>query len=205
MGQYFMPMVIDEVGNITTLYSHDFENGLKLMEHSWIGNSFVNAVASLIVKKPCRVAWIGDYSDDFFGKDAYEKAMPQEDFMKYYEAAWGEERSHQLVPSKLPEGWERVITKNSEGYLVNHTKKIVLDIKKYIGRNECAFGDWMGWCVNPLPLLTACGNGRGGGDYNYRAKVGLEHVGTWAFDVIELTDTKPDGYEEVMYEFREWD
>ena len=41
MGQYYQPLLIDDSGSMITAYSHDFDNGLKLMEHSWIGNNFV--------------------------------------------------------------------------------------------------------------------------------------------------------------------
>ena len=34
MGQYYMPTLIDDNGTISILYSHDYDNGLKLMEHS---------------------------------------------------------------------------------------------------------------------------------------------------------------------------
>ena len=44
MGQYYMPTLIAEDGTVSTLYSHQYDNGLKLMEHSYIGNKFVNAV-----------------------------------------------------------------------------------------------------------------------------------------------------------------
>ena len=40
-------------------YSHDYNNGLKLMEHSWLGNTFVNAVCSELVDTPNRLVWCG--------------------------------------------------------------------------------------------------------------------------------------------------
>lgn len=65
MGQYYMPTLIDDNGAISILYSHDYDNGLKLMEHSYIGNDFVNAVLTQLWKHPQRLAWIGDYSNDY--------------------------------------------------------------------------------------------------------------------------------------------
>ena len=64
MGQYYHPTMIDETGNITWIYTHDYHNGLKLMEHSYIGNSVMNAVFSQIKDRPLRIAWMGDYSDE---------------------------------------------------------------------------------------------------------------------------------------------
>ncbi|QAY05883.1 hypothetical protein SEA_EWOK_74 [Mycobacterium phage Ewok] len=59
MGQYYRPTVVDQHNNILfTAYSHEFDSGLKLLEHSWIGNDFVQA------SRPCssptgRCAWCG--------------------------------------------------------------------------------------------------------------------------------------------------
>jgi hypothetical protein len=72
----------------------------------------------------------------------------------------------------------------------------------FIRENTARGGDWDGWCMNPLPLLTACGNGRGGGDFG-DCHVGYEDVGTWAFDWLEYTRTPPPDYEAVMYYFNE--
>lgn len=74
----------------------------------------------------------------------------------------------------------------------------------YIERCTVKEGNWAGYCVNPLPLLTACGNGRGGGDFhNSPNTVGYENVGIWAFDILELSKQRPDGYAEVHYTFIE--
>jgi hypothetical protein len=59
-------------------------------------------------------------------------------------------------------------------YIVNHTKKV------YINKNSS---------LHPLPLLTAEGNGRGGGDYNGPNSA---MVGTWARDVISMENEAPD-------------
>ena len=59
-------------------------------------------------------------------------------------------------------------------YIVNHTKKVYIEKK----------GDF-----HPLPLLTAEGNGRGGGDYR---GPNMDMVGTWARDVISMENDAPD-------------
>jgi hypothetical protein len=58
-----------------------------------------------------------------------------------------------------------------------------------------------GWCFNPLPLLTACGNGLGNGDYE--GKSCIEDIGTWAFQRLEYVNGKPFGYSEKEYCFVE--
>ena len=209
MGQYYVPTLINEDGSIRTLCSHAYDNGLKLMEHSYIGNNFVNAALTLIWKTPTRVAWIGDYSDEFRG-DAYEQKLAHGDFMHYYAAAWSDGREDLRVQ---PEPREIFTLRIKRRYLVNHTQKLYLHIGEYIAANKWQEkGMWnrgkyaplstYDMCVNPLPLLTACGNGRGGGDYhsNYPD---YDKIGTWAFDLIECTDKRPAGYEPAQYRFTE--
>lgn len=57
------------------------------------------------------------------------------------------------------------------------------------------------WCVNPLPVLTACGNGRGGGDYRDDDDI---NVGSWAFDLIEYSLlTSLNEYSKSEFKFRD--
>ena len=183
MGQYYKTLVID--GNKAEVYKS--KDLLKLMENAWIENHFVNAIFAKIFNSPKKIAWIGDYAnddDDAFGDLSHAQSM------KYYEMAWGDtqkkERSWEIT--------ESVFSGDGPLFLVNHSKETFLDMRKYIA--ACTTSD--GWCVSPLPILTACGNGRGGGDYRNDSDEDI--VGTWAFDSIELATTNK-GYEEVCYKF----
>ena len=125
--------------------------------------------------------------------------------MKYYDTVWGDERdSYKIHPEPKP-----IITlRHKKRYLVNHTQRCYIQIGEYIvankyqekglyrrGKYDAFYTYDMG--VHPLPLLTACGNGRGGGDYpDYD-----EQIGAWAFDRIEVTDKCPTGYEKMTYHF----
>ena len=75
MGQYFKPVILKEKENseqaeqvIAWMYSHNYGNGLKLMEHSWLKNDFVNTFESLLAPNAeyhkSRVVWAGDYAED---------------------------------------------------------------------------------------------------------------------------------------------
>ena len=44
------------------------------------------------------------------------------------------------------------------------------------------------WVYSPISLLTAIGNGRGGGDYYGNNRM----VGEWAGDKVYLSETKPE-------------
>ena len=80
-------------------------------------------------------------------------------------------------------------------YIVNHTKK------EYVDKKECP-KDKDGWIIHPLPLLTAQGNGQGGGDY-YTEDDSELFIGTWAGDSLEVTSKKPQYMRKIRPNFIE--
>lgn len=138
-------------------------SGLKLTEHSWMSNDFIGGVMDAIEYNPSRVAWIGDYADDELDfTDLYTRDV--------YEKAWGK------YSTDYP--FERAPKAHGDGYIVNHSKGMYIDLDKYYKENEVE--NW--GALHPLSLMTAIGNGRGGGDYR---GVNSMLVGTWAMDIIE--------------------
>ena len=82
MGQYYYPIILKgragEVEEIKAwMNAHRYGNGLKLMEHSYIGNNFMSAFEYEIGPNGAhfmsRVVWAGDYADKEkeFGKNLY--------------------------------------------------------------------------------------------------------------------------------------
>ena len=133
MGQYYKPISLDKKEYV---YSHAYNNGLKLMEHSYIGNSFMKVIENLLAKNgrwyKTRLVWAGDYADNEKGFDT---------------------NLYNLVMKEI-----RPTKKEYYRYIVNHSKKIYIDkrgIRKSVN----------GWKIHPLSLLTTEGNGRGGGDF----------------------------------------
>lgn len=164
MGQYYTPVILNAQYRILgSAYSHDYGNGLKLMEHSYVGNVFVNRIAHELLKTFKRVVWAGDYADNEIGKDVNLNTLA--DAKRQYPVLTF---SHDvLAPYK---------------YILNDSKRVAVLIPD-IDTHEYA--------IHPLPLLTADGNGRGGGDY----RGDNPHVGTWARDLIKLSKTLPKEYE----------
>lgn len=153
-------------------------SGMKLTEHSWVYNDFVNGVVELIEGNPSTVAWVGDYADDTSDFDGrYTEEV--------YASAWDDD-CHDRPFESMPDT-------HMDGYIVNSSMREYIDLERYVSAN---MED--GWCVHPLPLMTAIGNGRGGGDYRGRD---MHLVGRWAMDVIEYTHEKPEGYAEVSPRF----
>lgn len=149
MGQYYNVIVYNN--NRTIAYNREVDGKYtmaKLTEHSWWYNPFVSSITKLLYKNPCQVAWIGDYAYSADGLNIPDGI----DVAKLHKIAWGEN-------SKTQEIHKDELYLDGK-YLVNHTKKIYLNCDDYkLRSNNC------GWVIHPLPLLTAIGNGLGGGDY----------------------------------------
>ena len=179
MGQYYMPYI--KKGNKEmTFYSHDYNNGLKLMEHSYINNNFVNVIANEIIDKPCRVVWVGDYAElkDF-------KNCTVEQATRVMKKAW-------CIDKHIKDGNEIFDWHFLSHYLVNFDKKEYI----YMGGKPNKWGA----IISPLPLLTAVGNGKGGGDY---WGINEDKVGIWAYNRLQLMIEPPKNFKEIFIEFYE--
>lgn len=149
----------------------------KLMEHSYVDNQFVDAITEELIKNgSAQIAWVGDY------------AKLSKEYAKYN--PW--KRNGRVIKYTTPAA-EHVL---SGKYIVNLTKKTYINFDEYYKANKRkeTWFDGEGvkhestWCIHPLPILTACGNGLGGGDY-HGSCMGI--VGAWAFDEIEIWSHKP--------------
>lgn len=178
MGQYFRQVL--RRSDTTQLFDGQCNgkdwNGLKLMEHSWIGNDFMNAMSQELHNNPARVIWCGDYADE---PDDFANVG---DWISYRDIWNAPEDKINKMPANVQFDY-------SHKFLVNHDKKVYVDFDLYI--SKCKDKD--GWNVHPLSLLTAIGNGRGGGDY-YDEYPDAYMVGTWAGDLLEVTDKIPFNY-----------
>lgn len=199
MGQYYRTLLIFENDLMECANAHHYDNGVKLMEHSWVGNDFVNAVLGAIENNPARVAWVGDYAMDGLPDDWCTGAgfiTSRKQFRDYYDRLWDNKIKSLPKTTKLFD----LNMESKDCYIVNKTKQTYIDLEKYIAENSRQrFGS--AWVINPLPLLTAIGNGNGGGDFY--GLPGKDDVGTWAFDKIYVSDLRPSKLTEVMYRFDE--
>lgn len=66
-------------------------------------------------------------------------------------------------------------------WLVNHTTKEAFTIERPTGE---------AWVPYPISLITACGNGKGGGDYRGQHKM----IGKWAMHTLSIEDEVPADY-----------
>ena len=83
MGQYYRGVVLGKttkkskkiiVKQAYCCYAHD--NGAKLMEHSYVGNSYVKAYEKALANDfyGYPFVWAGDYGDELFDKLPYDEA-----------------------------------------------------------------------------------------------------------------------------------
>jgi hypothetical protein len=198
MGQYYKPVILGEKTeeNHETVkawvYSHEYGDGLKLMEHSYQGNNFVSTFEKQLSRKgdyyKSRVVWAGDYADE-------EPDLKIINEGKEYDA-----NLYSLCNDKN-EIKPKVSKTDTYQYILNHTKK------EFVDKNKVPeIKDWKGAKIHPLPLLTCEGNGRGGGDFTGDEK-GI--VGSWARDVISVEKTNPlvtagaMDYKEIIFDLNE--
>ena len=181
MGQYYVACFVNESKNQVENFfdSWTTNNGSKLMEHSYIGNNFVMNVTCQMINSPKRLIWAGDYGDAVVGDN------------NYYDLCDNSNKSQNEINIEV---FKEALDANT--IYINHSKREWFDLKKQI---LPAFKGWSGK-IHPLPILTADGNGRGGGDYDGTL---MEMVGTWKGDLIEVSNTIPDNYIEIEPLFTE--
>ena len=104
MGQYYKPCILQDDAKTIKAWanSHDYNNGLKLMEHSYIKNEFVGAIEKQLTPHgswyKSKIVWAGDYADN-------------------------DEGDVKFVP---PAG----VVDKSYKYLINHSKKLFVNKTK---------------------------------------------------------------------------
>ena len=230
MGQYYRCIVLKKDWKETkkpilaALSPYDFDNGAKLMEHSYVRNNYVSAFMHLVHELdkdrsglPC--VWGGDYADTFSTESLPLFKKMNTNTQKYeicggfnaYNKAgdWMNEDGEKS--DELNEVLNLIKDYNMHDYryIINHTKKEYVKVPEYEKDK---------WTVHPLPILLADGNGRGLGDYHneicinpeetnwgkrkYTKKHNAQFVGTWAYDTISVTNNEADtkDYKKIDWE-----
>lgn len=183
MGQYYFP-VISRVRDTEIkgaediiMYTHpnEWDEGLKLMEHSYKGVDMVDFICSVLADNPQHLTWAGDYADEIDAlQDNLHGFCYEHDEVKH-----------------SPKPTDHDNNLSSFPFFLDHDNKQWFDIRNTKGE------------IHPLPLLTANSNGLGGGDYY--SEIGKDFVGSWSGDLIEVRKEPPtdDGWEEIVPQFKE--
>ena len=165
----------------------------KLMEHSWLRNDTIQSLSNLIFENPTKIVWVGDYADESKQEDITNPNLSIEKVKQLYRITYMDKRKEY---SLLKQDFEI-----EKMLLVNWDKKQYIKMSEYIKQNTVD-----GWCIHPLSLLTALGNGFGGGDYY---GINKNDVGFWAFDKISFEcyniedDLIKQNFTKMDFQFRE--
>ena len=206
MGQYYNPCVLKKNWKtaknpvMASLKCYDYGNGAKLMEHSYIGNSFVRSIEYLLANqfKGHVFVWCGDYADEVETRTGTHDIFCDAGRFIYEDYDSPDKALNGDIPAmpewKKGQPWNAYETIPYYKYLINYSKKQYCTIP--VNDNDK-------YQVHPLPLLTCSGNGRGGGDYH----LDDERVGSWAFDKIGISNNSSDikGFKRISGLFkRDW-
>lgn len=168
MGQYY------KFKNIDKKEEPKEERGFaKLTEHSYLGNNYCKSVLQLLGNewKGDRILHIGDYAEDGDGANTDElinQIKNNEHIDKIYFSDYKKVNSH--------------YDEQNIRFVYNHDKKEFIDLWKQpiqwvgIDKKELFITKF-----DSFALLTACGNGLGGGDYA-ESCVNSNKIGYWAGD-----------------------
>lgn len=178
MGQYYIIVFLNEKDEVIHWIS---PCGAKLTEHGYVGNETCDMVEYLLSPLgPCyksRVVWAGDYADP--EEHRVKEDEEQEERNLYHICT---EDFQNLQYSTQHPGETRLCN-----YIVNHTDKEYVDKRKRI-----TLGDDSN--LHPLAVLTADGNGRGGGDIHSDS----DTIGAWVRHVISVEREVPWSYRELL-------
>lgn len=189
MGQYYMPILGDAYGLNCKVFDRSVNRQYtlaKLLEHSWWQNNFVNAFSEFLYNNLGRVCWVGDYATE---PDDFNLNVPTAIPRPNYKKVWGKNvRYHSCQLSDFtPDG----------KFLVNFDARQFIDLDEY--KTNSVGSD--GWVIHPIPLLTAIGNDRGGGDFH--SGVGYKHIGSWAWQLLAFLDHPPKDFRKADIRFIE--
>ena len=117
MGQYYHAVFLRSPSDkdkmiICKMIAHDYRQGVKLMEHSYLGTGFPESVMYQLTPEGlfhhCRVVWAGHYAD----------AEPETSINLFLQEA-------QTVITPFD-----VKTSTEYPFLINHTKKLYVDCRR---------------------------------------------------------------------------
>lgn len=216
MGQYY---IIANTDKREFLCPYEFNNGAKLMEWSYIKNKMCKALFYLLNNrwKGDHVYVIGDYAElddpDEVWYDALKREMEKLSLLTHIE---NEETSlYNYIQDNFTDISETVKNKSyAARYIYNTATEQFIDLRhcpvawiwydREINKGSAAK-------INPLSLLLAMGNNRGGGDFRNDIN---NMVGSWCDTVTSIIvsskkldydfeEFKPDFYENELIPYTE--
>lgn len=169
MGQYYKVLIKYPGGKKTNVYDPE-DHGRKLMEFSFLWSEFMDFICKEIEDNgsTARICTIGDYAEEEEEKQKHPKIK------SFIESFFKNKNKNTQYNCK------GIKFSYSGKLLVNYELGEYVDLDEYIKLNS---DEENNYCVHPLSLLTAMGNGNGGGDY---FGIDENYVGRWAGHMITI-------------------
>lgn len=194
MGQYYKIICLNRREELS---KKDY--GAKLMESAWAGNVLTTSLYYMLMNdwNEKIVVNVGDYADT---DDDWSAVVNKLDNTKLYKSLYDTANDYSKV--------DRIssVTRADLGLIYG----LNLDKKEFVNLNVLpvtdVYEDAQGktvYAVEPILLLIAMGNGLGGGDY-FTEDASAEYVGRWVGDRISVSEFIPDGYTEIVPNFKEY-
>ena len=197
MGAYYTPAALINEEELTYQTIKSMNSGVKLMEHSYFNNDFIDGALFMIEIGPWKnrsFTWACDYCEDIVCADK-----------NIYELS----HDHNLDVSNINKSFDYYKDDEDKGnfehfkgsynnvIILNNSKKEYLDLSEYIFNYKFD----KKWMTHPFSLLTNSEtNSMGGGDYHMEN----DFRGVWAGDKFEIVRSimdVPSTYKNVSSDF----
>lgn len=208
MGQYYKIICLNRREKLSKK-----GYGAKLMESAWAGNVLTTSLYYMLMNdwNEKVVVNIGDYADTDDDWSAVVNKLSKKFTIKSVPEDSGNTKLYKSLYDTAANDYSEVdrissVTRADLGLIYG----LNLDKKEFVNLNVLPvtdiYEDSQGktvYSVEPISLLIAMGNGLGGGDY-FTEDASAEYVGRWVGDRISVSEFVPDGYTEIVPNFKEY-
>lgn len=95
--------------------------------------------------------------------------------------------------------FKKTLSVKYDGYLINHTKKLAINLKDYYEKSISFTGRKEEYAIDLIPPLTETGDGTLMALFDgCSAEVSEQLIGTWCGDLLQIVDELPEGYNEIL-------
>ena len=213
MGQTFYACAYDIENKKCCIYHAD-----KFNANCYSYSGAVSAMHYLLRQAPYRIMWGGDYVIDNISKINNEEYLLG--LSTYLDSDCFDPESEELEETdsyskvdfidKNNKLWDHISVENESidyfdwnknksveysGYLLNHSKKLAIDLKDYFQKSTFLI-QGIEAVIDVVPFLTETGCGTIMAVFDGIATETTENLaGTWCSDLLQIIDTLPDDYE----------
>ena len=224
MGQIFNACAYDIETKTCCVIDAD-----KFHANCYAHSGAVHSMHYLLRQRPYRVMWGGGYvviddnlkdfsrTEDLLGISTYEDYESFErnndeiESKSYYDkikvikehsGTWTRIKVYQEALEYFD--WKNTHSVKYSGYLVNHIKKVAVDLADYYKQSRFLSNDSKDMAIDAVPVLTETGGGIGMALFNGTSADSTEELaGKWCGDLLQIVDGLPEDYKLINCCFAE--